>query len=79
MHKRGTKVEQSQKIYGCVWAEKEAFVLLLSHLRKVRQQGDALNRLPQAHLVCQDPIDSLQPGEKHQRDKSRIVFIFKGS
>lgn len=57
----------------------EAFVLLLSHLRKVRQQGDALNRLPQAHLVCQDPINSLQPGEKHQRDKSRIVFIFKGS
>lgn len=44
--------------------ERKPFVLLLSHLRKVCQQGDALNRLPQAHLICQDPIDSLQPGKK---------------
>lgn len=49
---------------------KEAFVLLLlllSHLCKVCQQGDALNRLPKPHLVCQDPIDSLQPGEKPKK------------
>lgn len=31
-----------------------------SHLSEVCQQRDALDRLPQSHLVCQDSINSLQ-------------------
>lgn len=44
-----------------------------SHLCKVCQQRDALYRLPQPHLVCQDSINSLQ--EENECQKLKIIMI----